>query len=356
LLTVCASSVHFFPAEEPEDFFPAEEPEDAFIRVWGFPAKYRSYLYAHRPSIFFLRRNPKTPLLGYGGFLPNIGLAFSSVPPLLTLVAPGGVGAAMGSLVSSLLFQPPSLTFMHAQKHFWLQTRTKNRIPAFFIDRNSTVTVLFSHGNAEDLGMIYDWFYDFTRQLNVNVLAYDYTGYGKSSGTVSEQNCYADIDAAWDYLTTQRVIPSKQIFLYGRSLGSGPSCYLAERLARSGTPLGGLIIQSPLCSAYRVAFNFRFTLPGDMFPSIDRCKNIKCPVFIIHGTRDEVVPFWHGQELFLATPVQYRAKPFWVDGGGHNNIEALLRDDGTFFERLSSYLKEHSRVAVAGSPSNQIIG
>lgn len=41
--------------------------------------------------------------------------------------------------------------------------------------------------------------------------------------------------------------------------------------------------------------------------------------------RDEVVPFWHGQELFLATPTKWRAKPFWVDGAGHNNIEALLR-------------------------------
>ncbi|CAN0292288.1 unnamed protein product [Hapterophycus canaliculatus] len=41
--------------------------------------------------------------------------------------------------------------------------------------------------------------------------------------------------------------------------------------------------------------------------------------------RDEVVPFWHGQELFLGTPTKWRAKPFWVDGAGHNNIEALLR-------------------------------
>ena len=49
--------------------------------------------------------------------------------------------------------------------------------------------------------MIYDWFHNFSRQLLVNVFAYDYTGYGKSSGTASEANCYADIEAAYKHLT-----------------------------------------------------------------------------------------------------------------------------------------------------------
>lgn len=72
---------------------------------------------------------------------------------------------------------------------------------------------------------------------------------------------------------------------YGRSLGSGPTCQLAEELAKDGVKLGGVMLQSPLASAFRVAFNFRFTLLGDLFPNIDRVKNIACPVFIIHGTR-----------------------------------------------------------------------
>jgi hypothetical protein len=92
----------------------------------------------------------------------------------------------MGPVVSSLVFQPPMITYMHTAKHFWLKNRYEQQIPAFFIDRSSPVTILFSHGNAEDLGMIHDWFYDFSRNLNVNVLAYDYCGYGKSSGSVSE--------------------------------------------------------------------------------------------------------------------------------------------------------------------------
>eukprot|EP00752_Nemacystus_decipiens_P001426 g1406.t1 len=249
----------------------------------------------------------------------------------------------MGGTISTLVFQPPPATFLHNKKHFWLQTRNQHRIPVFHVERSSPITVLFSHGNAEDLGLIYEWFYDFSRQLNVNVLAYEYSGYGKSEGTVSEDNCYADIRAAYDYLTTQKKTPPKQIVLYGRSLGSGPTCQLAEELAADGVELGGVMLQSPLASAFRVAFNFRFTMPGDLFPNIDRVKGIKCPMFIIHGTRDEVVPFWHGQELFLGTPTRWRAKPFWVDGAGHNNIEALLREDGTLFERMNQFLDKWVR-------------
>lgn len=216
----------------------------------------------------------------------------------------------MGDAISTLLFQPPPATYLHPSRHFWLNPRNGNRIPAFYIERpNAAVTILFSHGNAEDLGMIYDWFSDLARVLRVNVMAYDYSGYGKSSGTPSEENCYADIEAAYRYLTEVRHLRPEQIVLYGRSLGSGPSCYLATKTALEGKGVGGLILQSPLLSAYRVAFNFRFTMLGDKFANIDYAPQIACPVFIVHGTQDEVVPFWHGEGLFLALPQQWRAKP-----------------------------------------------
>ena len=248
----------------------------------------------------------------------------------------------MGDLISSLLFQPPPPTYLHPSRHFWITTSTQTRIPAFFIEGpNATTTILFSHGNAEDLGMIYDWFNDLARVLRVNILAYDYTGYGKSHGTPTEPQCYNDIDAAYHHLTHVRNIPPEQIVLYGRSLGSGPSCYLAAKTARSGRSVAGVILQSPLLSAFRVAFNFRFTVPGDRFPNLHYAPYIACPVFIVHGTQDEVVPFWHGEELFLSVRSKWRAKPFWVEGAGHNNIEALLRPSGALLDKLIEFLDLH---------------
>jgi pimeloyl-ACP methyl ester carboxylesterase len=185
----------------------------------------------------------------------------------------------MGDAISSLLFQPPPPTYLHPSRHFWLNTATGSRIPAFFIERpNAQVTILFSHGNAEDLGMIYDWFNDLARVLRVNIMAYDYTGYGKSNGAPCEENCYADIDAAFQYLLDVRRLQPEQIVLYGRSLGSGPSCFLAQKSAKEGKSVGGVILQSPLLSAYRVAFDFRFTMVGDKVCLIF----IMCSIYILY--------------------------------------------------------------------------
>ena len=181
-------------------------------------------------------------------------------------------------------------------------------------------------------------------------------GYGKSNGEPTENGCYEDIDAAYLHLTTVLNKQPGNIVIYGRSVGSGPSCYLAERLSNEGIQLGGLIIQSPIMSVFRVAFNFRFTFIGDMFPNIDRfvlkcfflkkpdniidrIGNINCPILVIHGTRDEIVPFWNGESLFLAANIKYRAKPIWVNNAGHNNIEYLLSDE-IFYDLLKEYFKE----------------
>ena len=70
-------------------------------------------------------------------------------------------------MISSLLFQPPTPTYLHPSRHIWLNSGSDARIPAFFIERpHATVTILFSHGNAEDLGMIYDWFNDLSRVVD----------------------------------------------------------------------------------------------------------------------------------------------------------------------------------------------
>jgi len=247
----------------------------------------------------------------------------------------------MGAYISQLLFQPPDVSYLHAKKHIiWLKTVKNESIPAFFIDRKAQVTVLFSHGNAEDLGMIYEWFLEFSKDLNVNLFAYDYEGYGKASGEPSESAVYDDIDAAYTFLIdTLKMLPAN-IILYGRSLGSGPSTYLAEKLAKKNVRLGGLILQSPLLSVYRVAFNFRFTFPCDMFPNVDRIPHIACPLLVIHGTRDEVVPFWNGQDLFFASPVQWRSQPLWVENGGHNNLEVVLKENDVLYNHIRSFFHE----------------
>ena len=221
----------------------------------------------------------------------------------------------MGAAIAkTLVFQPPSPVVPCDQivnssvdsSHVWLETRRGSRIEAFFVDRRAQMTVLFSHANAEDVSMVFAWLRELSLRLGVNVLGYSYTGYARSSKPPSELDVYADVDAAWDYLMDRKV-DARRVVLYSRSVGSGPTLYLAERLSAAGTPPAGVVLQSPILSVFRIAFDFRYTLPGDLFPNVDRVGGARCPVLVIHGTHDEVVPFSNGQDLHTAS-AKVRAK------------------------------------------------
>ena len=150
---------------------------------------------------------------------------------------------------------------------------------------------------------------------------YEYTGYGlnQESFPCSEQFCYNDADAVYTYVTTELNVPPERIIIFGRSLGSGPSCYLAEKY-----PVGGLILNSGFMSVFRVVFKFRWTLPGDMFPNIDRIKNVKCPVCIVHSIKDEIVPFYHARQMYKNCKNKF--DPLFIDGTSHNSIDKVSDD------------------------------
>jgi len=223
------------------------------------------------------------------------------------------------ALVNSLLFKPPKARpYQFPTRKIGLVTRNGERITATYIKaRGANVSILYSHGNAEDLNTAYSWMRRISRELNVNVMGYDYTGYGLSTGKPSEQNCYADIEAVFEHLRNERELSSHQIVLYGRSLGSGPSCYLAAKTAGENESVGGLILHSPFTSVYRVVMNLGFTVVGDKFSNIDQMKKVICPVLICHGKDDHVVPFSHGVSLQEA--VKVKAAPCFMENVGHND-------------------------------------
>jgi len=253
----------------------------------------------------------------------------------------------MGNVIHGLLFQPPDPTYQADPNLIWLSTKRGQRIPAFFIDRRASITLLFSHGNAEDLGHILHYFNTVGATIKANILAYEYTGYGCSSGSPSEEDIYADIEAAYLYLRDVVGVPWDRVVLFGRSMGTAASVHLATL-----TPVRGLILQCPMLSVFRIAFNSRFTVPGDRLTNIDKITEIEAPVLVIHGTDDEVVPFWHGTELHSLCKDQ-SIDPLWVRGGAHNNIEST--DTAGFLERISGFLKDLENSAPSIPLKNQSI-
>ena len=142
------------------------------------------------------------------------------------------------------------------------------------------------------------------------------------------QNCYADIEAVFDYLTRERKVPAEHIILFGRSLGSGPSCYLAAKCSEEGKPIAGLILLSPFTSVYRLVVPqfIGVTLLGDAFPNIDRIRDIKVPIFIAHGEADNIVPLEHGRALREALP-RRRVEFFSHPQMTHNDIDEEVESE-----------------------------
>jgi fermentation-respiration switch protein FrsA (DUF1100 family) len=144
--------------------------------------------------------------------------------------------------------------------------------------------IFFAHGNAEDLGYIKSRL-EKIRDLGFSVFAYDYRGYGTSEGTPTEKAAYQDIQTAYNYLTQTLKITPQQIIVFGRSVDGGSAVDVASK-----KPVAGLIVESSFTSIFRVVVSVPL-LPFDKFTNLDKIKKVNCPVLIIHGKSDEIIPF-----------------------------------------------------------------
>jgi fermentation-respiration switch protein FrsA (DUF1100 family) len=210
-----------------------------------------------------------------------------------------------------IIFQPPTPSYKDSEKIIKLTTADGAEISAIYLrNENSPYTIIFSHGNAEDLGTVRYKLLEL-HSMGFSVLGFDYHGYGTSEGQPMEKAVYQDIDAAYDYLTKELNVPPGRIIVHGMSLGGAVAADLASR-----RPIGGLILESTFVSAFRVVTHD--PMPFDQFTTLAKLKNIHCPVLVIHGRSDHVVKFWHGEMLYENANEPKRF--LWTDNAGHGDI------------------------------------
>ncbi len=177
---------------------------------------------------------------------------------------------------------------------------------------NASHLILYHHGNGEDLGHLSSPLPIF-HDLGLSVLTYDYPGYGRSSGKPSEASVLAAAEAAYRWAVTSGGWSPDQLIQYGRSIGGGPALHLAT----FDEPPAGVILEAPFLSVFRVVTRIP-ALVRDPFPNQRTIRLLNSPLLIIHGTRDQIVPFDHGTKLFqIANPPK---RHLWVENGGHNNL------------------------------------
>lgn len=200
----------------------------------------------------------------------------------------------------------------------WFESPDGERLHGWWIPHpKARGTLLYCHGNTGSLGEQVKTLLHL-RRLRVDVLAFDYRGYGRSSGRPTEKGVYLDVRAAYDLLVGRLGRRAEDILLFGHSLGGAVAIDCA--LDR---PVAGLVVQASFTDTRQLA---RAIFPGKPmhlfarrhFRSIDKVGRLEMPKLFIHGSEDGAIPQDHGERLFEAA-----AEPkelYLVPRAGHNDV------------------------------------
>ena len=241
-----------------------------------------------------------------------------------------------------IIFPAPSPSYEISTDLVELKTSNGDSVAAREIEfSNSDIWIIFNHGNGVDIGIISDFLERIPEKSGCSVIAYDYPGYGRSSGTPTEKSVLAAAEAVYERLKS-RGVPGSKIVVWGRSIGGGPATWLAHR-----HKVAGLILESAFKSAFRVVSGVKI-LPFDRFDNLALIDSVDCPKLFIHGRRDKVISFSHGETMYE------KAKPpktkFWLDNAGHNDVESV---GGEEYWRSIRKLVRQSRKPEGGEVATQ---
>lgn len=215
-------------------------------------------------------------------------------------------------------------------------------VPAARADSNG-VWVLYCHGNAHNLSQFEEpEFYEYLRGTGVNILAFDYRGFGESTGTPDEPGLYADARAAYDFLRTRYHVPAERIILYGHSLGTGVAVQLATSVAA-----GALVLHAPYTSLPDVGADRFWYLPvraiaSYRFPSLERIPRVKIPLLVLHSPQDRAIPVAMGEQVHLAAGSVDKRLMHVL--GGHEL--AFRVDSGVFFRAFREIVGTVAKAAA----------
>lgn len=180
--------------------------------------------------------------------------------------------------------------------------------------------VLQLHGNAGNIGdrlpLYARW-----HKMGLAVFAFDYRGYGDSSGSPSETGFYQDADAAWRYLTATRGIDPKRIIIDGRSIGAA----VASHLAASHSDAAGLVLETPFTSvsamaAHHYPFFLLRPLIRNRFDTAAHARKVKLPLLIIAARDDTIAPSFMASDILAAA---HAPKRMVTMPGGHNDFDLV---------------------------------
>ena len=258
----------------------------------------------------------------------------------------------MGILERRLLFQPQPVTDARPTDmgmefyETWCESEPGHRLQCWFVpgDRRTDLTWMWFGGAGGNLSLRVGEFAAVRKHTGANIFGFDYGGFGNSRGRATVRSTAADARAALAHLEKNYGAEPGNTLFMGVSMGAAVAIRLASE---TFSPLGMALV-APFASlrdmgrlAYpRLTWSGR--LVGDRYNSVKLVDRIDCPLLILHGTDDEVVPFSQGTKLLDAArePKQLVA----IDTAGHMNVG----DFPEFWEGVCGWMDQ-----VVGSDTSQ---
>ena len=254
-----------------------------------------------------------------------------------------GVVVVFLALETSLVFRPdsPAEAWLDPEdrrtQDVWFPSADGTKLHGWWLPPTDPAAgaVLVAHGNGGNVTHRGKLAAELSRTLGVGVLVFDYPGYGRSSGKPSEKGCYAAGEAAYRWLSDEAKVPANRIVLLGESLGGGTAVELATGHDHRALVLVFTFTSLPAVAKVHYPWLPTHTLMRTRFDNLSKIGRCRRPVFVAHGTADEVVPFAHGEALFAAAnePKEFLR----LDGFTHN---ILLGEP--FYAGLKRFLEVHA--------------
>jgi fermentation-respiration switch protein FrsA (DUF1100 family) len=244
-----------------------------------------------------------------------------------------GVGAGIYLTQTQIIFHsegPYHIPPKHLDiRELFIATEDGEKLYAWWLHTpGAAKTVLFFQENGRNLSFRKKRWSTFAR-LGMNALLIDYRGFGKSSGRMEkEQDIYSDGEAAWAYLTQSKKVPPGDIIVWGRSLGGAVATHIAQNKA-----ISALVLESTFASMDAMARRRYWIYPTRLllkyhFPNVEKIKQVRSPVVIIHSAEDRYIPFHQAAALFEAA----------------NDPKAMIRVTGSHFDLFEWDEKALSRL------------
>ena len=242
------------------------------------------------------------------------------------------------SPLNLIMYQEPRVAYSGQHVNVWVDKNWKvdgDRIPCR-LERTSLHNsldnankarslIIYSHGNAENLLYCTEFIRLLSKSLNVDVITYDYSGYGLNkidSFERTEEGVNLTLKAVYESMIRDHKYASENIILWGYSLGSGPSTYVASQLNKLGTSLKGLVLFGAYSSILNVVrdvvqYEEVVNIFHNRWNTIKIIHQVKCPILLLHGQNDGLISVKHAQSLKSANP---NAKLVIMPNTGHTNF------------------------------------